>query len=211
MDILKLRGIKVFCISVLSLLVLILSPGCKEQVTIVDQTAKLIFVLNEVQVNNKPAKLGQIIPTDALITTGKESYAEIRMGAQAGIQVRENSKVQISLGQKGWDVVSHKGAALSLVRKGSKYRLRSPAAVMAVRGTIFYVNTYNDSTQYICTCNGTVDINHDNVTSKSVSASHHEGYSVVKTETGHVLEPTAMKEHDDLQIFEFMYRLDQSD
>ena len=204
------KRILVICFStiVLSLISILMLSGCTQKVSPVAQQAKLIYILGDVSINDAPAKLGQILQNNSLIKTGKESTAEIRMGTLTGAQIRENSQVKIVQDENGWNVVSQVGAVLSLVQKGTNYHLRSPAAVMAVRGTIFYTHTYNDSTHYVCTCNGTVDIMHDHTTTKTVSAPHHEGYTVMKTASGHRLEPAPMQEHEDVQIFEFMYRLD---
>ncbi len=45
---------------------------------------------------------------------------------------------------------------------------------------------------------------------KQVSATHHEPYIIRMTASGPVLEPAEMREHDDIQIFECMYRLERN-
>ena len=184
---------------------------CEKKEVLSDQTARLNFILGDVTIDNLPCKIGQILNKHSIVTTGKESIAEIKIGKSSGIQIRENSRAELMNTKKSWEVLSHKGAILSLLQKGTHYRIKSPSAVMAVRGTIFYIHTYEDSSEYICTCNGTVDIMHNESITKTVSASHHEGYTASKTETGQDLEEAPMKEHTDLEIFEFMYRLEQSE
>ena len=134
--------------------------------------------------------------------------AEVRLGKHSGTQIRENGKVEIAASEAGWDVIAHQGAVLNLVKPGTKFNLKGPSAVIAIRGTIFYVNTYKESTQYICTCNGKIDILDDTNVNKTVSASHHESYTANVADIGQSLEPTPMKEHTDLEIFEFMYRIE---
>jgi hypothetical protein len=184
--------------------------SCEKKPVPEDQTARLNFILGDVTIDNLPCKIGQILNKHSFVTTGEESTAEIKIGSGSGIQIRENSKAEIVNDENGWNVISHKGAILSLLQKGTRYKIKSPAAVMAVRGTIFYIHTYEDSTEYICTCNGTIDILHNEQITKTVSASHHEGYTASKTETGQDLKEAPMKEHTDLEIFEFMYRLENS-
>lgn len=186
----------------------ILILGCQKVVVEKPEEAILQFIIGEVNVNGQPAKINQIIKSNSIITTGANSVAEVRLGKHSGTQIRENGKVEIAAAESGWNVIAHRGSVLNLVNPGTRYKLRGPAAVIAVRGTIFYVNAYEDSTQYICTCNGKIDIIDNSNINKTVSASHHEGYTATLSDTGQSLESTPMKEHTDLEIFEFMYRIE---
>ena len=132
----------------------------------------------------------------------------MRLGKHSGTQIREKSKVEIANDNSSWGIIVHQGAVLNLVKPGTNFNVKGPAAVIAVRGTIFYTNIYEDSTQYICTCNGSIAILDDANINKTVSASHHEGYTAALSDKGQTLEPTPMKEHTDLEIFEFMYRIE---
>lgn len=183
--------------------------GCQQKQTETIKSGRLYFLIGDVQVNGQPAKLNQILHNRDIIKTGEESSAEILLGKQTGVQIRSNSLAVLVIEKDGWEIDTKKGAVLSLVDKGKHYRVKSPSAVAAVRGTIFYTNAYSDSAIYVCTCNGSVDIQFNGET-KSVSAAHHQGFSVVKdAENAHLLT-SGMKEHTDLEIFDFMYRLDQA-
>jgi len=183
--------------------------GCQQKSEKHLQEARLNYLVGQVIVNNQAGKIGQNLPEGSTITTGDESLAEIKIGLYSGTQLREQSDAQIVLTQSGYEIIATRGAMLNLVRKGQTYLHRGPVAVIAVRGTIFYVNCYNDSVQYICTCNGTIGISDGNGADKLISGTHHNPYLVTKSDTGIVFKPDVMKEHDDIEIFEFMYRTER--
>ncbi len=172
-------------------------------------TPQLSFFIGDVKVDDQNARLGTKLVNNSIITTGDKSLAEVKLGTSTAFQVRENAIASIVNKDGNWEVHAQQGAILNLVQRGTVYKHRGPSAVIAVRGTIFYVNCYDDSTQYICTCNGSIEIS-DGIQTKDVSASHHEPYLIKKTENGIIFEPAPMKEHDDLEIFEFMYRVGDS-
>jgi hypothetical protein len=192
-----------------TLVILLMQYGCKQEIEQEPQKAILSFILGEVQVDGQPGKLNQEIKNAMTIVTGEKSRAEIRIGTGSGIQVRQNSEVKIITDQYQWKTEVTQGAVLNLFRPSSNYQLRGPAGVIAVRGTIFYVNCYADGSQYVCTCNGTVGISSDEKEIKQVSASHHEGYTLLPSGAENIPQPTEMKEHNDLEIFEFMYRIER--
>jgi hypothetical protein len=194
---------------VVCLLCLLCLYGCQETQTDEVQNAVVSFLLGDVQVNGKTAQLNQEIQNGMDIVTGEKSRAEIKVGQSSGIQIRENSQVKLLLEHNEWKTEVKHGAVLNLLRPRSKYQLHGPAGVIAVRGTIFYVNCYEDGTQYVCTCNGTVDILVGDNMLQEVSSSHHEPYTLIPTAHGTVLNPSEMKEHNDAEIFEFMYRMER--
>jgi len=182
---------------------------CREKQADKAQKAVLTFILGEVQVAGKTAGLNQEIQGGMAIVTGEKSRAEIKLGQSSGIQIREKSQVKLLLQNDQWRTEVIHGAVLNLLRPHSKYQLSGPAGVIAVRGTIFYVNCYEDGTQYVCTCNGSVDILIGDTMLREVTSSHHEPYTLIPTAHGTVLKPSEMKEHTDPEIFEFLYRMER--
>ncbi|MEJ2544338.1 MAG: FecR domain-containing protein [Calditrichaceae bacterium] len=189
-------------------LIILLSLVACQKIVEIPQTATVNFIIGEVNIDGQPAKIGEIVNNGSIITTGVNSVAEIKFGKHSGTQIRENSRVKVKLDQEKWDVIAYQGAVLNVIEPGSNFKLRGPSSVIAIRGTIFYVHSYDDSTQYICTCNGIIDIEDNQQVNKTVAASHHEGYNVVKSDTGQTFTSESMKEHSDLEIFEFMYRIE---
>jgi hypothetical protein len=191
------------------LLILAIQPGCKQEIDSKPQKAILSFIIGDVLVDDLPGKINQEIKSETTIATGEKSRAEIRIGTGSGIQIRENSKVKLIKDQNRWKTEVTAGAVLNLFRPGSKYQLNGPAAVIAIRGTIFYVNCYADGSQYVCTCNGTIGISSEGKGLSEVSASHHKPYTIIPSDEGVHLQPAEMKEHNDVEIMEFMYRVER--
>lgn len=171
--------------------------------------AKIYFLIGEVSVNDQPAAIGQVLTENDKLTTGPESSMEMILGPQTGVQLRENSIAEVYYNPVGWQLNVQRGAVLNLVERGTRYHLTSPSAVVAVRGTIYYTHVYSNTEQYICTCNGTIEIDYGNEI-KTVSSSHHTPYLVEGDESSAIIQKDVMKEHNDVQIFEFMYRLDEA-
>jgi hypothetical protein len=194
---------------ILCFVFVVLFLGCQSGQKPSEQRAKIFFIIGNVTINGIAGEINQILGKGDVIETGEESRVEIKLGTHSGVQVRENSRAQVYFDKKGWEVSTIRGAVLNLVDRGINYHLRGPAAVIAVRGTIFYANTYNDSSQYICACNGTIDLLVDEDI-KTVSASHHQPHTVSLTDSKKLIAADVMKEHNDIEIFEFMYRLNES-
>ena len=171
--------------------------------------AKIYFIFGNVQVNGQTAKINQILTENDKLSTGPESSVEMILDPQTGVQLRENSEADVKFKDAGWQLDVKHGAVLNLVARGTRYNLKSPLAVIAVRGTIYYTHVYNDTSQYICNCNGTIEIDYGNEI-KTVSSSHHTPYSLEGHGPGSTIQSDVMKEHDDVQIFEFMYRFDEA-
>jgi hypothetical protein len=190
-------------------LILVILSGCKQKLESKPEKAILSYIIGEVMLDGQPGTLNQEIKSETTIETGDQSRAEIRIGTGSGIQVRQNSNVKLIKDQDQWKTEVTEGAVLNLFRPGSRYQLRGPAGVIAIRGTIFYVHCYNDSTQYVCTCNGTVGIDSEGMELQEVSASHHKPYTIISSDENAHLEAAEMKEHNDVEIFDFMYRIER--
>jgi ferric-dicitrate binding protein FerR (iron transport regulator) len=192
-----------------AILILTFLYGCKQNLELTPQKAILSFIIGEVLIDGQPATLNQEIKSQMTISTGEKSRAEVRIGTGSGIQVRENSNVKLVTEQSQWTTEVTEGAVLNLFRPGSRYQLRSPAGVIAIRGTIFYVHHYPDGSQYVCTCNGTTGISTEGNELREVSAFHHQPYMLIPAETVTQIQPAEMQEHNDVEIFEFMYRIER--
>jgi hypothetical protein len=183
--------------------------GCKPEEPVKVQVAKIYFLIGEVTVNGQPGTIGQILKENDIIATGSESRVEMILGDHSGVQLRENCQAEVLLQGSDWQLNVQKGAILNIFARGRRYRLKSPTAVVAIRGTIFYTHVYSENDQYICACNGTIDIDYGTET-KRVSGTHHAPQIVKTRDTKMSINSDVMKEHDDVEIFEFMYRMNEA-
>lgn len=195
------------------LLGLILFTACKK----VENTTEpqniepeVFFAIGDVKVNGQSAKIGQHLKNGDVIETGAESYLEAKFATQSAFRIREDSKVTVNV-DKNVSLSVEKGKVLNILEKRSQYLVRTPSAVAAVRGTIFFVNVVNDNKTYFCACNGTVAIEDDNHKELTELSSPHHKPNYCERENGQLkMADATMADHDDLEIFNFMYRLDKA-
>lgn len=168
------------------------------------------FTLGTVTINKNPVKLGQEILNGDLIETGKESSLEVKFGRQSAFRVREESQVVYNF-DKAINLNIIQGKVLNILEKDSNYKVRTPTAVAAVRGTIFFTSVIDANKSYFCACNGTIAIEDEKQTMlTSLSSAHHQSNFSERSNDQLQMNTASMMQHDDLEIFEFMYRLDNA-
>ena len=98
-----------------------------------------------------------LVPSDASIITGSDGSAVFVIGRDAYL-LRRNSQLKLEPAQNkkekeisGFQLRS--GAILSVFARG-KRTLRTPTAVIGIRGTGIYLEAESEKT-YVCTCYGT--------------------------------------------------------
>ena len=110
--------------------------------------AKLISVRGQVLAGDAAASTGQILQEGTAISTGPSSFATMLLDDGSRVSLPSNSNVRIRLlrkyvlgGSLDYDFDITKGGARSAVAKhksaDDRYRVRTPKAVSAVRGTDF--------------------------------------------------------------------------
>ena len=180
------------------------------KVEITKDGPEVFFAIGDVTINGQAAKIGQQINDGDVVETGVESYLEAKFGKQSAFRIRKESKVVFNIDDQVTLSVE-KGNVLNILEKKSRYLVRTPSAVAAVRGTIFCVSVINDNKTYFCACNGTIVIEDDHQKEMTtLSSAHHQPNYVERNENELSLSDAGMIDHDDLEIFDFMYRLDQA-
>lgn len=116
-------------------------------------------VRGEVRVNGFAAVEGMDIRAGDRIVTGANGETVFVTGRDA-ILIRANSQV-VAEGEPGALLVTGlrilTGAVLSVFAPGEPKRLRTPTAVIGIRGTAVYVEA-EEARSYVCTCYGITDI-----------------------------------------------------
>ena len=167
------------------------------------------FLSGKVRVNGEKATVGMVIHKGVTVETGPESVAEIRYGHETSLRIREKSSVKIDRTAKAYRILLAHGTILNLVKRNSEFEVRTPNTIAGARGTIFFVHVLDDTSAYICTCNGTVDLRDGERVLKTVSASHHRPYRIYGKPGQIAMEDQGMMMHTDVEIFEMRYRMEQ--
>jgi len=113
-------------------------------------TARLVSVRGNVMQNGKRAKSGDLLNEGAKLSTAGSSYVTLQLDDGSRVSMPSNSSMTIKLLRRytlgnslDYDFAVTKGGARSKVTplksKNDRYRVRSPKAVSAVRGTDFQV------------------------------------------------------------------------
>jgi len=171
---------------------------------------KVFYFVGNAKINGQPAKIGQIINNDDKIETGPESSLEVLLGPQSGFRVREETELFVKTGTN-FSLQLNKGRVLNIVAKNNNYRVNTPTAVAAVRGTIFFSVAVDENKSYFCSCNGTVAIEDPKENPLVVlSAAHHQASFFERVGEENKRTEYGMFEHTDMEIFEFMYRIDKA-
>jgi ferric-dicitrate binding protein FerR (iron transport regulator) len=173
------------------------------------QEGVLHFLAGDVRVDGRKASLNAKIGRGAVVETGPGSIAEVRFGHETGLRIRENSRVKIDRPASAYRILLAHGALLSLVKHKTDFQVQTPIATAGTRGTIFFVHVSDDTTAYICTCNGKLELQDGDRTLKKVSAAHHESYGIHGRPGSLSVEPQGMLNHTDAELFEQRYRLEQ--
>ncbi|TCS37973.1 FecR family protein [Paucimonas lemoignei] len=160
-----------------------------------------------VTVNGKNATLDTFInPTDT-IETGPNSEIVFVVGGNAMI-LRSDSRLDLAGEKKenGSLIISGlrllTGKLLS-VSRNQPTTLKTPTAVIGIRGTGWYMEAEPELT-YFCTCYGVTDIasSADPSSKETVAASHHDKpvYITAGGPTGQNIRPAGFKNHSDQEL-----------
>ena len=187
--------------------------SCKqveEKKEITQLEPQVFFAIGDVNINSQPAKIGQKINNGDIVETGAQSFLEAKFQKQSAFRIRENSRVVFNI-DKSITLSVEKGKVLNILEKRSQYLVRTPSAVAAVRGTIFFVSVIDDNKTYFCACNGTIAIENDQQKLlTTLTSSHHKPNYCERDGDNLTMEDAEMLDHDDIEIFELMYRMDQA-
>lgn len=201
-----MRILRVLRLNGILSLVLLLHSGVQAQ-----EQGILHFLTGDVRVDGKKAVLGMVVGQGATVETGPGSVAEIRYGHDTGLRVREGTRVKIDRPASAYRILLEHGALLSMVKHQTVFEVQTPITTAGVRGTFFFVRVPDDTTTYVCTCNGTVELREGARVLRKVSAPHHAAWGIHGRPGSLALEPQGMLDHTDLEIFEQRYRLEQEE
>jgi hypothetical protein len=138
-------------------------------------TPVVVLTVGDVQVKNQgkdfaPAKTAQVILKGDVIMTGAKSHVTIQIGERGIVQVSQNSTVEaLALFESGsGELFLSKGTVVSKMDKlgkSDRYRVKTPTAIAAVRGTAFSVS-YDSAKSSVGVSRGEVQVT-DTVSGKA--------------------------------------------
>jgi len=143
----------------------------------------------------------QIRPNDT-IETGSDGRVVFVVGKDSFL-MRPNSKMSLKGQQSLVDSVLLLGGKLLSVFGKSRHQIRTPTAIVGIRGTGVYTEADPKET-YLCTCYGVTDIASasDVASRETVSARHHDKplYIVAGASGGQAIRAAPFKNHTDEEL-----------
>jgi hypothetical protein len=159
-------------------------------------------LVGEVKVNGTKATLETKIGPSDTVETGANSLIIFVVGKDSFI-MRSNSKMVLK-GERGVmeSMLLLSGKLLSVFGK-SKHQLRTPTAIVGIRGTGVYAEVDPQET-YFCTCYGVVEVTSANDPSsrETISATHHDKpiYIAAGQQAGKSIRSAPFKNHTDSEL-----------
>jgi len=143
------------CTTICCFILLVLLSGCGKKPSSIDFRGTVTGMIGDVEIYNEqkmswePLEFGANISLGDSIRTQAESQVEITFNGDNTVKLDENTTVRVkqsadSAGNAIIDVFTGDGTVLSNIKKlaggNDKYRVCTPTAVAAIRGTFFSVH-----------------------------------------------------------------------
>jgi len=122
---------------------------------------KVVFFEGDVKIDGTVPEIGQELGAKALVETGTGASCEVIFDEKNAIRISQNAIASLDFSGIVKEVNLKKGGLTSVLRKldriagSDSFRVYTATAVAGVRGTSFCV-WVDDSSTYVCACNGTV-------------------------------------------------------
>ena len=156
----------------------------------------------DVRVNGARATATTIIGSNDTVETGSDGRVVFVVGKDSFL-MRANSKMALKGQQSLVDSILLLGGKLLSVFGRSRHQLRTPTAIVGIRGTGVYTEADPKET-YFCTCYGVTDISSasDPASRETVSAKHHDKpvYIVAGAAAGNAVRAAPFKNHTDEEL-----------
>jgi hypothetical protein len=156
----------------------------------------------DVRVNGVRATEATVVGPNDTVETGADGRVVFVVGKDSFL-MRANSKLVMKGQQSLVDSMLLLGGKLLSVFGRSRHQLRTPTAIVGIRGTGVYTEADPGET-YFCTCYGITDIAaaSDPSSRETVAARHHDKpfYIVAGAERGKALRPAGFRNHTDEEL-----------
>jgi hypothetical protein len=166
------------------------------------------YLEGEVTVDGVAADIGMSVSAGQIVSTGPRALAEIVFDDRNVFQLREDTTMVLDVGADGGRSVELEEGAfaavfdrLRQVAGDEAFAFRAPAAVGGVRGTTFYVRVEDEQTTYICTCNGTTELEGvDGADARTVDSGYHSAYRFIRDGESVRTESAPLLYHADAEM-----------
>jgi hypothetical protein len=153
-------------------------------------SGKVLAVTGSAEVDGRAARIGNSVPSEALLVTGPDSFLEVLTPEGAVVRVYPESNVRLSGSSFRRRIDLFAGSLANfVVRTGRRlgaararsFEIRTPTVVAGVRGTAFFVGLEQPGQTYLCICNGVLHMEHPaGKDLGTIEAAHHHAFRYQK-------------------------------
>ena len=169
----------------------------------VQAIVEVVFIEGEVLVNGQVPEIGDRLGTSFVVQTGKGARCDIVFNSGNALSVGQNAFADFNFANQVASVRVDRGGLSSVLKKLTQitdtdaFTVQTATAVAGVRGTSFCV-WVDDSSSYICACNGTVHVQDSTGSNDEVlEAAHHTARYFSKTGETTNKETAGLRHHTD--------------
>jgi len=146
----------------------------------------IVYLEGNVTVDARSASIGDVVPYGATIRTDAASECDVAFREKNIVRLGELTTLVFNPGNLQVGSSLERGS-LALVLKNlvngaaqdHNFYIRTPTTAAGVRGTLFFIRVEDPQTTYVCTCNGTIQLEDGSkVGERDVRAAHHVAYRI---------------------------------
>lgn len=147
---------------VLLILLSVFISNCKPQPKS-NNNITITFISGDVKINDQIASTGIEVKNNDVITTGLKSIAVIQFHDKALVTIQSNSYLKIisanSSDSGNYELYQEHGTLFNKIQKGTKFSIKTPTIIAAVRGTSFEIKHDSHGKESNCSVlNGIVSV-----------------------------------------------------
>jgi hypothetical protein len=173
---------RTFCFA---LAVFVLGSSCFASGTteVVVTRASVSYLEGQVTVGGAAAAIGDAVPLGSTVKTEPLSLCDIQWNAKNLIHMAEDTAFVFDPSNLQSGSELSRGAIALVLKKltvgsgGKGFLVRAPGAAAGVRGTSFFLKAIDESTTYVCCCNGALQMEDGSGNAVlDYEAPHHKAY-----------------------------------
>jgi hypothetical protein len=186
----------------------LLGSGSKEEEWEMPTEGRLSFISGEVRVNDRPAYVDDIVREGDVIQTGVGSEVEVELRDYAIFHLKENSSVRVENILASPKIRVEKGWFLIIVKRKTPLSVETPMTLAGVRGTVFFFKIISPKEEYMCICNGKMNIYNPSGGEpiKKITAKYHSAFDLEQGDRALQIIRAGLKHHEDEDILKMAER-----
>lgn len=168
---------------------------------------RVSYLEGDVTVDGSAAVIGDPVPLGSTVRTAAESACEIQFDSRNIIRMAEGTVLVFDPRNLQTGSQLREGALILVLKKlaaisgGPAFIVRTGNTAAGVRGTSFFVKAVDESTTYVCCCNGAIHVEGDGGQAvKDIEASHHSAVLIRGAGGTVTMEAAALEYHGDADM-----------